>query len=83
MGKVPVYKFAVYDITTDADRVSRRMGTRVAIERLNGRIIEGTEREIDETELGREIAGLTDCDVFVSSDGHVTGPRSASNPHAG
>ena len=69
MGKVPVYKFAVYDITTDADRVSRRMGTRVAIERLNGRIIEGSEREIDETELGRDVAGLTDRDVVVSVDG--------------
>ena len=65
MGKEPVYRFTIYDITTDEDRLSHRMGTRAAIERVNGTIVAGSEHEIDEAELGRDVAGMTDRDFWT------------------
>lgn len=69
MAKATVYRFTVYDITTDESRVSRRMGTRAAVERAKGWVIEDTAREVEEADLGREVAGMTDRDFWMRGDG--------------
>jgi len=45
---VTVYRFSVYDISTDEHRRSRRWATREAIERIrSGVVIEDTASEVD------------------------------------
>jgi hypothetical protein len=65
---VTIYRFTVYDITTDENRLSRRMGTRQAVGRANGEVIEDTAREVEAPELGREVPGMTDRDYWLRSD---------------
>jgi len=59
MSKVTVYRFRLYDITTDGTRVSRRWATREAIERLGGEILEDTASEVDAGAGASDIAGMT------------------------
>jgi hypothetical protein len=60
--KVNVYRFTVYDITNDEQRVSRRWATREAIKRVCGQVLEDTEVEVDPSVLGREEDGMTERD---------------------
>jgi hypothetical protein len=53
MANVKVYKVRVYDISTDQQCVSRRMATPEGAAIMRGAIIEGTEAEIDESDLER------------------------------
>lgn len=59
MAKVTVYRWKKYDISTDEKRVSRRWGTREAIERMGGEIIADTATEVDESVIQSDIEGLT------------------------
>jgi hypothetical protein len=59
MSKVKVYRFTVYDITTDENRRSRRWATREAIERAHGDVLDDTVTEVDSSVLGDEIDGMT------------------------
>ena len=60
MQKMTVHRFQLYDIVTKDDWVtSTRYGTANAIAALNGRIVPNTEIEIDASEIGTEIEGLT------------------------
>jgi hypothetical protein len=68
MTKVTVYRFTVYDITTDESRLSRRMGMREAIAWAKGSVVEEASREVDEADLGREVPGMTERDFWVRSD---------------
>jgi hypothetical protein len=56
----PVYRFSMYDILTDSERESRRWGTREAINRIGGTIVEATLINVDEALLGSEIEGMTE-----------------------
>jgi hypothetical protein len=52
MAKVKVFKFEVLDPYTAEPTVSRRMATREGAAKIPGsRVIEGTEIEIDESQL--------------------------------
>jgi len=60
MGRVVVHRFEVYDITNDAIVQSRRYGTADAIKNIaGGRIMPNTQIEVDSSELGGEIEGMT------------------------
>lgn len=59
MPCVTIYRFMLYDITTDSMRPSRRWATREAIERLRGHILEETGTEIDSSMLSSEIEGMS------------------------
>lgn len=65
MSKTTVYRFTIYDITSDEGRLSRRMGTREAIAWAKGEPVEEATREAEETDLGREVAGMTDRDYWM------------------
>jgi hypothetical protein len=69
MTMVTVYRFTKYDIASDNICKSRRYGTREAIERLCGTILEDTAAEVDASVLGAEIDGLTSVgfDPYASS----------------
>lgn len=67
MGQVTVYKFEVYDITTDQRRVSSRMATLEAIVRARGTPIDGTALEIDGAELDPAEFGMTPRDFRLRS----------------
>jgi hypothetical protein len=69
MAMVTVYRFTVYDITTDENHVSRRMGTREAIASARGSPIENTACDVDEAELGQDIVGMTDRDFWFRATG--------------
>jgi hypothetical protein len=43
---VKVYRFRLYNISTDENEKSRRWGTREAIERIGGEVMEDTETEV-------------------------------------
>ena len=60
MTKVKVYQFTVYDITNDEQRRSRRWGTREAIKRVCGQVLEDTEVEVDSSVLGRDEEGMSE-----------------------
>ncbi len=60
MSKAIIYQFAVYDVTTDGMRKSRRWATREAIEWLRGDALEHTATEVDASVVGLEIAGMTE-----------------------
>lgn len=62
MSKVKIYQWTRYCITTDEIQLSRRWGTREAIERRGGAVVEETGVEVDASVLGREHEGLTDLD---------------------
>jgi hypothetical protein len=60
VGKVTVYRFRMYDISNDENRLSRRWATREAIERIGGEVLKNTATEVDCSVLGKEIEGMTE-----------------------
>lgn len=66
-----VYRFTVYDVTTDENRMSRRMATAEAADRARGEIIEETALEVPDADLGAEIPGMTERDYWLRH----TGPK--------
>ena len=58
---VTVYQFQQYDATTDTWRLSRRWGTREAIEALGSgfKVLEATAAEASEADIRSDIPGLT------------------------
>jgi hypothetical protein len=60
MSKVTIYQFAAYDISTDQMQRSRRWGTRSAIERIGGEVLEETATEVDIGVVSSEIQGLSE-----------------------
>lgn len=64
-----VYRFEVYDVTTDEMRLSRRMATADAAARARGSIIEGTALEVPDTDLGAEVPGMTARDYWLLNSG--------------
>jgi hypothetical protein len=72
---VTIYQFEVYRIDSDEVVKSRRWGTREAvIEIANGRMLEHTAREVDESVVGSDIRGFTkrDFDPDVGPPGFQT-----------
>jgi len=60
MTTVTVYRFRKYDIVRDQMQVSRRMATREAIQTIaQAEVLEDTAYEVDSTEVGAEINGMT------------------------
>jgi hypothetical protein len=60
MTTVTVYRFRKYDIASDQMQVSRRMATREAIQTIaQAEVLEETAIEIDASEIGVEISGMT------------------------
>jgi hypothetical protein len=59
MQKATIYRFEIYDIANDEWHRSRRWGTREAIERIRGAVIESTATEVDASAIASDIAGLT------------------------
>jgi hypothetical protein len=59
MSRVTVYRWSKYDIGTDTEMTSHRMGTREAIARHRGNIIEDSGAEIDAGLFGDEVDGMT------------------------
>lgn len=51
MAKVVVYRVKKYDILSDGYKSSRRMATREGARIMCAEVIEGTESEIDDSEL--------------------------------
>jgi hypothetical protein len=63
VSTVTIYRFNVYDITSDPVRQSRRWGTREAIEQIAcGKVIEDTALEVDDTVIKSDIQGFTEID---------------------
>jgi hypothetical protein len=58
--KVKVYRFETYNPEKDSMSKSNRWATREAIDWVRGHALEGTEREIESSLLGREVSGMTD-----------------------
>lgn len=59
MSRVTVYRWSKYDISIDETRVSRRWGTREAIARHNGTVIETDCAEVDASQIGTDVEGMT------------------------
>jgi hypothetical protein len=59
MSKVTIYRFSKYDIQNDGMQISRRWGTREAIERICGEVMEETATEVDASAVATGIEGLT------------------------
>jgi hypothetical protein len=60
MTTVTVYRFRIYDIGSDQMQVSRRMATREAIQTIaQAEVLEDTALEIDASEVGAEVNGMT------------------------
>lgn len=59
MSKVTIYRFELYDITTDGNRKSHRWATREVIERLRGTVLEDTATEVDASAVASDIQGMT------------------------
>jgi hypothetical protein len=51
MNKITVYKVGLYDAQNDEPRTSRRMATAEGAAAMGGWIIDGTEIEIDRSQL--------------------------------
>ncbi len=51
MATVKVYRVRVYDAVSDQWSISPRMATREGVAIMNGKIIAGTEAEIDASQL--------------------------------
>jgi hypothetical protein len=60
MTTITVYQFTKYDIANDENCHSCRWGTRKAIERIGGEVLENTATEVDPAVSGREIDGMTE-----------------------
>jgi hypothetical protein len=59
LSKVTIYRFRLYDITTDGNRESRRWATREAIERIGGEVLEDTATEVEASAVATDIDGMT------------------------
>jgi hypothetical protein len=59
MARVTVYRFTIYDIFSDDNIISKRMGTREGVEKIRGAVIESTAVYIDEASLDPDMPGLT------------------------
>ncbi len=70
MSKVHIYRFTLYDITSDGARQSRRWGTRDAIDRIGGEVFVDTGTEVDASAVDFEISGLTarDCSPHAHAE---------------
>jgi hypothetical protein len=69
LTKITVYRFTVYDITTDERRRSLRWATREAIKRVGGDVLEDTATEVD--------------DAAVEADGEPGMTVRGFDPHRG
>jgi hypothetical protein len=69
MRKRAVHKFQKYSIETDELKMSRRYGTREAIKKVGGEVIEGSEIEIDASQLDQEMDGFTARNFSPSTGG--------------
>ena len=58
--KITVYRFRMYDIRADNWTVSKRMGTRDAIDAVRGSVLEDTAVDVDEEAIDSDIPGLTE-----------------------
>jgi hypothetical protein len=60
-SKATIYRFVIYNITTDGMIASRRWGTREAIETIaHGHVLEDTATEVDAAVVeNSDIPGLT------------------------
>jgi hypothetical protein len=58
-SRVTVYRWSKYDIGTDTEKTSHRMGTREAVARCRGTVIEDSGVEIDASLLGDEVDAMT------------------------
>jgi hypothetical protein len=59
MSKIAIYRFSIYDISTDETKISRRWGTLEGIEGVCGTPLEHTQIEGDASDVGTEVPGLT------------------------
>jgi hypothetical protein len=59
VSKVAIYRFRLYDISSDENRKSRRWATRETIESLGGEIIESSVVEVNASVVGAENMGMT------------------------
>jgi len=59
MSTVRIHRFRLYDINSDAFRVSRRWATRDIIEKLGGDIVPGHVVEVDASTVSSDIEGMT------------------------
>lgn len=59
MSQVAIYQFTIYDVGTDERQKSRRWGTLEGIEAVCGTALEDTKIEVDTSEVGSEVPGLT------------------------
>lgn len=68
MATVTIHRFRLYDINTDAYRVSRRWATRDIIEKIGGEIIISPSAEVDASIVSSDIEGMTimDYDPFTA-----------------
>lgn len=57
---VKIYRFTMYDISTDQTRISRRWGTREGIEAIGGAILEDTGIEVGDADATSDMPGLTE-----------------------
>jgi hypothetical protein len=65
MSTVKIYRYRrPYDIIKDDSSVSQRMGTREFIERVQGTVIEGTELDVDSSNIDSE--GKTEIDFALT-----------------
>ena len=60
MSKTLIYRFRLYDIGNDENRISRRWGTLEAIARVHGEALMDSATEVDLSVVGAEIPGLTE-----------------------
>lgn len=60
MSRVTIYQFTIYDITTDTCRKSSRWGTREAVERVHGAVLENTGTNVDAAAVATDIPGMTE-----------------------
>ena len=51
MEKITVYRVRIYDVQNDEFRTSRRLATMQGAAMMGGSIIDGTEAEIDQSQL--------------------------------
>jgi len=59
VSTITIYRFRLYDVSTDESRTSRRWATREAIKGVGGEVLEDTAIEVDASVLGGEIEGMT------------------------
>ncbi|WP_395065541.1 hypothetical protein [Paraburkholderia silvatlantica] len=60
MTRATVYRYKWYDVSTDSNKVRPMRGTREAIDRISGDIIEESAEEVD--------ASLLDGNGFIRDD---------------